>query len=275
MQRGELVNTQAQEDLVSDFVRQGGNITCYTDRDFSNILSFPLTQGHPQQLSEFERQFANSSIYGQASLMFNRFEQEILRMSLLRRQCAAQEEFLKGKRDELRVKVKQYREVRDSMNTSISSWKSSRKEIEELEAERIEFEKNPVIKSYGDRMDRMDAAQYGSSLRSPFQSPSVDLRLILHLICTLMASVSDRPTYGFLKAPESANAFAQQVAFSNALNIDYMNDILRAEPPSETLSKALPSDSLEPPMKDIIKTDVKGVSTSGEKNVANDSQSIQ
>jgi hypothetical protein len=90
-----------------------------------------------------------------------------------------------------------------------------------------------------------------------------------------MASVSNRPTYGFLKAPESANAFAQQVAFSNALNIDYMNDILRAEPPSETLSKALPSDSLEPPMKDMIKTDVKGVSTSGEKNVTNDSQSIQ
>jgi hypothetical protein len=36
-------------------------------------------------------------------------------MSLLRRQCAAQEEFLKGKRDELRVKVKLYREVRHSM----------------------------------------------------------------------------------------------------------------------------------------------------------------
>ena len=196
-------------------------------------------------------------------------------MSLLRRQCADQEEFLKGKRDELRVKVKQYREVRDSMNTSVSLWKSSCKEIEELEAERIEFEKNPVIKSYGDRMDRMDAAQYESSLRSPFQSPSVDLRLILHLICTLMASVSDRPTYGFLKAPESANAFAQQVAFSNALNIDYMNDILRSEPPSETLSKALPLDSLEAPMRDIIKTDVKGISISGEKNVANNSQSIQ
>ena len=54
----------------------------------------------------------------------------------------------KGKRDELRVKVKQYREVRDSMNTSVSSWQSLRKEIGELEAERIEFEKNPVINSY-------------------------------------------------------------------------------------------------------------------------------
>lgn len=167
---------------MSGFVQQGASITCYIERDFLNILSFPPAQGHPQQLSEFERQFANSSIYGQASLMFNRFDQEILRISLLRKQCVVQEEFLKGKRDELRVKVKQYRDARDSMNISVSSWKSSRKEIKELEAERIEFEKNPVIKSYGDRMDRMDTAKYGSSLRSPFQSPSVDLRLILHLI---------------------------------------------------------------------------------------------
>ena len=88
-------------------------------------------------------------------------------------------------------------------------------------------------------------------------------------------SVSDRPTYGFLKAPESANAFAQHVTFSNALNIDYMNDILRAEPPSETLLEALPSDSLEPSMQDITKTDIHGVSTSDDKNTANDSQSVQ
>lgn len=275
VQRGELVNAQAQEDVVSGFVRQGGSTTCYTERDFLNILSFPLAQRLPQQLSEFERQFANSSIYGQASLMFNRFDQEILRISLLRRQCTTQEEFLKGKRDELRVKMKQYRDARDSMNISVSSWKSSRQEIKELEAERIEFEKNPVIKSYGDRMDRMDTAKYGSSLRSPFQSPSVDLRLILHLICTLMASVSDRHTYGFLKAPESANAFTQHVAFSNALNVDYMNDILRAEPPSETLSETLPSDSLEVPVQDITKTDIQGASTSDEKNAANDFQSVQ
>ncbi|TMC16422.1 MAG: hypothetical protein E6J34_20090 [Chloroflexi bacterium] len=265
VQRGELVNVQAQEEVLSGFVRQGGNTTFYTERDFLNILSFPPAQGHPQQLSEFERQFANSSIYGQASLMFSRFDQEILRISLLRRQCAAQEEFLKGKRDELRVKVKQYRDVRDSMNISVSSWKSSSKEIEELEGERIEFEKNPVVKSYEDRMDRMNTAKYGDSLRSPFQSPSAGPRLVLHLICTLMASVSDRHTSGFLKAPESANAFAQQVAFSNALNIDYMNDILRAEPPSETLSEVVPSDLLEPPVQDLTKTDVQGVSTPDEK----------
>jgi len=275
VQRGELVNAQAKEDIVSSFVQQGGSTACYTERDFLNILSIPPAQGYPQQLSEFERQFVNSSIYGQASLMFNRFDQEILRIQLLKRQCAVQEEFLKGKRDELCVKVKQYREVRDSMNISVSSWKSSRKEIEELEAERIEFEKNPVIKSYGDRMDRMDTAKYENSLRSPFQSPSVDLRLILHLICMLMTSVSDRHVYGFVKAPESASAFAQHVAFSNALNIDYMNDILRGEPPSETLSGAPPSDSLEHAAQDIIKPDIQGVSRSDEKNAANDSQNVQ
>ena len=85
--------------------------------------------------------------------MFSRFDQEILRISLLRRQCAAQEEFLKGKRDELCVKMKQYQDAQDSMNILVSSWKSSCKEIEELEAKRIEFEKNLVIKSYGDHMD--------------------------------------------------------------------------------------------------------------------------
>jgi hypothetical protein len=90
-----------------------------------------------------------------------------------------------------------------------------------------------------------------------------------------MASVSDRHTCGFLKAPESANAFAQQVAFSNALNIDYMNDILRAEPPTETLSEVRPSDWLEPPVQDLTKTDVQGVSTPDEKNTANDSQNVQ
>ena len=78
MQRGELTNAQAQEDVVSGFVRQGGSTVCYTKRDFSNILSFPPTQGHPQQLSKFEHQFADSSIYGQVSLMFSHFDQEIL-----------------------------------------------------------------------------------------------------------------------------------------------------------------------------------------------------
>src|SRR5437762_7131582 len=78
VQRGELVNAQAQEDVVSSFVRHGGSTACYTEQDFSNILSFPPAQGHPQQLSEFERQFANSSIYGQVSLMFSHFDQEIL-----------------------------------------------------------------------------------------------------------------------------------------------------------------------------------------------------
>src|SRR5436190_13851522 len=90
------------------------------------------------------------------------------------RQC---EEFLKNHRNELRVKVKQYRDAQDSMNISVSSWKSLRKEIEELQAE---FEKNPVIKSYG---DRVDSVKYGSSLRSPFQSPSVSVRFVLYLIC--------------------------------------------------------------------------------------------
>ena len=193
----------------------------------------------------------------------------------MRRQCAAQEEFLKGKRDELHVKVKQYRDTRDSMNISVSSWKSSCKEIEELEAERIEFEKNPVIKSYGDHMDRMDTAKYGSSLRSPFQSPSVGLRLILHLVCTLMTSVSDRHTYGLLKAPESANAFAQHVAFSNALNIDYMNDILHIKSSSETFSKILPSNFLKLFMQNIIKIDIQSISISNDKNAANDSQNVQ
>ena len=121
----------------------------------------------------------------------------------------------------------------------------------------------------------MDTAKYGSSLHSPFQSSSVGVRLILHLVCTLMMSVSDRHTYGFLKAPESANAFAQHVAFSNALNIDYMSDILHAEPPSETLSKVLPSNSLKFSIQDIIKIDIQNVSISNDKNAANDSQSIQ
>src|SRR5437762_13914902 len=121
----------------------------------------------------------------------------------------------------------------------------------------------------------MDTTKYGSSLHSPFQSSSVGVRLTLHLVCTLMMSVSDRHTYGFLKAPESANAFAQHVAFLNALNIDYMSDILHAEPPSETLSEALPLDSLKPSVQDITKTDVQGISTSDDKNAANDSQSVQ
>ena len=115
------MNVQAQEEVLFGFVRQRGNTTFYIERDFLNILSFPSAQGHSQQLFEFERQFVNSSIYEQASLMFNRFDQEILRISLLRRQCAAQEEFLKGKRNELRVKMKQYRDVRNSMNISVSS----------------------------------------------------------------------------------------------------------------------------------------------------------
>ncbi len=92
------MNAQAQEDVMSGFVWQGGSTACYTKQDFLNILSFPPTQGHPQQLSKFECQFANSSIYEQVSLMFSHFDQEILRISLLRRQCATQEEFLKGKR---------------------------------------------------------------------------------------------------------------------------------------------------------------------------------
>ena len=88
----------------------------------------------------------------------------------------------------------------------------------------------------------------------------MDVRLILHLVCTLMTSISDRHIYGFLsKAPESANAFAQHVAFLNVLNIDYMHDILHTEPPSETLSEALPSDSLKPSVQDITKTDVQDV----------------
>ena|SRR5437762_5123293 len=105
----------------------------------------------------------------------------------------------------------------------------------------------------------MDTTKYGSSLHSPFQSSSVGVRLTLHLVCTLMMSVSDRHTYGFLKAPESANAFAQHVAFLNVLNIDYMHDILHTEPSNETLSEALLLDSLEPSVQDIIKTDVQDV----------------
>ena len=114
---------------------------------------------------------------------------------------------MKRKRDELHIKMKQYRDIRNSMNISILSWNSSREEIEELEVERIEFEKNLVMKSYGDRMNRMNTAKYGSSLRSPFQSLFVDSRLFLYLICILMRSISDRYIYDFLKALESIHAF--------------------------------------------------------------------
>ena len=121
----------------------------------------------------------------------------------------------------------------------------------------------------------MDTAKYGSSLHSPFQSSSMGVRLILHLVCTLMMSVSDRHTYGFLKAPESANAFAQHVAFSNALNIDYMSDILHAKPSSETFSEVLSSDFLKFFMQDITKIDIQSISIFDDKNAANDSQSVQ
>lgn len=89
-----------------------------------------------------------------------------------------------------------------------------------------------------------------------------------------MTNVSDRHIYGFLKASESANVFAQHVAFSNAFNIDYMNDIFGAEPPDETLSEVLPSDSLKRSMQDI-KTDIQGVSIFDEKIITNESQNVQ
>ena len=91
------------------------------------------------------------------------------------------------------------------MNTSISSWNSSREEIEELETERIEFEKNLIMKNYKDRMNRMDIAKYENSLYSPFQSFSMDLRLFLYLIYMLIINISDRYIYDFLKASESVS----------------------------------------------------------------------
>ena len=73
--------------------------------------------------------------------MFARFDNEILRMSLLRKQCHAQEESLKARREELIAKVRQYREAKESMNVSVTSWNNTRGEISDLEAEKAEFEK--------------------------------------------------------------------------------------------------------------------------------------
>ena len=235
IRRSEAVNSQVQDDVISEFVQMGGNIEGYTERDFSNILCIPFASEYPQRLSDFERQFANSSVYGQAALMFARFDNEILRMSLLRKQCLAQEESLKARREELIAKVRQYREARESMNVSVTLWNNTRGEIGDLEAEKSEFEKNPVFKSYG---DRIDATKRVSSVHSPFRSPSVSIRFIFHLGYTLIASGTDRRPSGSAKVPDSSQILVQGYGYSNAIQQDYMEEILGLQPALEIRDNA-------------------------------------
>jgi len=235
VRRSEGVNSQAQDDVVSEFIQIGGNIEGYTERDFFNILSIPLASEYPQRLSDFERRFANSSAYGQAALMLARFDNEILRMSLLRKQCLAQEEFLKTRREELIAKVTQYRDARASMNASVTSWNDTRGEISDLEVEKADFEKNPVFKSYG---DRIDAAKTASSFRTPFRSPSVGIMFIIHPRCMLISSGAERRSSGSVKVPESSHILAQVHGYSNAIQEHYMDEILGLQPPLEILDNA-------------------------------------
>ena len=62
-----------------------------------------------------------------------------------------------------------------------------------------------------------------------------------------MTSISDRYIYDFLKVSESINAFTQYIAFSNAFNINYINDILHVKSFNETFLKILLSNSLKIP----------------------------
>ena len=76
-----------------------------------------------------------------------------------------------NERDELFAKLKQYHEARVLMNASVTSWNTTRKEISESGAGKLVFKRNPVVKSYG---DRMDAAKNPPALHSPFHSPVID-----------------------------------------------------------------------------------------------------
>jgi hypothetical protein len=148
---GEDHNREVVKNLMSEFVQKGGDLMWYSDQDFTNILSFPPAPMHSKHLSEWTAAMENSNAIGAFRLCVSRFDNELLRVCLLQEQLTRETNFLRKCRDETLDMAKKYMEAREIIKERAGSWMSLREETSKLDEMIVEFERNPVLKSYMER----------------------------------------------------------------------------------------------------------------------------
>jgi hypothetical protein len=170
-------NSECSESLAQTFQSEGGDLTYYTENDFTNVLAFPLAQVYPESIPEFASLFVNASIYGQASLMIARIDNELKRFHLLKRQLTAAELTLTQDKGRLENMLHVYEETKAELDNMSSTWSSTRREHAKVYEQVSIHEQNPILKEFAMRPAQHPAPsmglQFGGQPQSPFVSPNI------------------------------------------------------------------------------------------------------
>jgi len=143
------------QSVIDAFADNGFDLDNYTESDFFNVLSYPPAPVLPFQPSPFAKAMDSCNIYGQAAIMFRRFDQERTRMLLLTASCNKQIGLLNKIGMDLQKKVDEYEEGRQILMSRGSEFKVTDKNVKDLQKSVGHYEQHSALKEYYDRNEGM------------------------------------------------------------------------------------------------------------------------
>jgi hypothetical protein len=187
-EQGNKVVQHQQQKLATELVDSGCTLqtTSLQDpaismKDFTNIISFPpeVTSMNSRPLTQFERLFLTTNIWGQAAIFKDRMEQEIIRLTKLQRECEAAAIRARGEITAMQDRLAKYRNLLEAADINVKQWELLEGERRNLEAKIDCYERKPMFRE--NTSTKEEHVTVSTNLDGLKTSPSFGSRFILHI----------------------------------------------------------------------------------------------